>query len=121
MLKDTRLDMCTFVSAILLQDKNVIKYNIKYPELNKRKNALNSVKMFTYQRELLLIFLEILKIIHKNKWAKSSIEIIWEYSQTFRCKFIPGQQQKRLDDLCTHSKISQIMKMKRKHKTYKDT
>jgi len=60
----------------------------------KSKSTLN-----LYRREYILELLESLKILHKKKWAKSSIESLWEYSYLWYSKFTPGQQQKRVEDL----------------------
>lgn len=66
--------------------------------------TLDDNQMIALKRELMIEFLESLKMIYIKNWAKSSIEIVWEYSKIQMKKFLPGLQQKRLEDLNLQNK-----------------
>jgi hypothetical protein len=75
--------------------------------------SLNDDQIISLRRELIIELLESLKLVYVKNWTKSSVEIIWEYSRTQMKKFIPGQQQKRLEDLNVHHKHTNDMKFRK--------
>jgi len=86
---------------------------------NREDGSMNDIRVIIFRREFLLECLEYLKIIIKNNWAKSPIEIIWEYTQFLRHKFIPGRQQKRLEDLWVFLRkiyLFRMLEIQKKHK-----
>jgi hypothetical protein len=92
----------------------------KINEISKDKSALkfqttnclsDETKLTLYRREYILELLESLKLLLKKRWAKSSVESLWEYSYLWYNKFTPGQQQKRLEDLWICSNRSLTTKL----------